>query len=152
MLADGDVHGGDTAGDLECGLGLVDRFDRSGHRSVRVALPVVATLVRYPGPLEAWALATPDADPDATTTAAIETAIRFWLRRRRRAAAVAGLAICRLHRPPPKPPNPLLQVCPPVEVMRTVRAVTAPVESVEPTAVTQSPTASELAAVDWVSV
>jgi hypothetical protein len=36
--------------------------------------------------------------------------------------------------------------------MRIVRAVTAPVVSVEPTAVTQSPTASELAAADCVSV
>jgi hypothetical protein len=54
--------------------------------------------------------------------------------------------------PPPKPPNPVLQVWPPVEVIRTVRAVTAPVESADPTAVTQSPTARELAAVDAVSL
>lgn len=39
-----------------------------------------------------------------------------------------------------------------MEVIRTVRAVTAPVELLEPTAVTQSPTASELAAVDSVSL
>jgi hypothetical protein len=39
-----------------------------------------------------------------------------------------------------------------VDVIRTVLAVTAPVVSVDPLAVTQSPTASELAAAVWVLV
>jgi hypothetical protein len=39
-----------------------------------------------------------------------------------------------------------------VDVIRTDLAVTAPVVSAEPTAVTQSPTASELAVVDFISV
>ena len=40
---------------------------------------------------------------------------------------------------------------PPVEVIRTVEAVTAPVLLAGPKAVTQSPTASAVADVDWVS-
>jgi hypothetical protein len=44
-----------------------------------------------------------------------------------------------------------VQVCPPVEVIRTVVADTAPVELVEPDAVTQSPTARSAAAALWSS-
>jgi hypothetical protein len=44
-----------------------------------------------------------------------------------------------------------VQVLPPVEVMRTVEAVTAPVLLDGPKAVTQSPTASAVDEVDWVS-
>jgi hypothetical protein len=43
-------------------------------------------------------------------------------------------------------------VTPPVEVMRTVVAVTEPVLPVEPNALTQSPTARAVAAAVWVSV
>ena len=45
-----------------------------------------------------------------------------------------------------------MQVLPPVDVMRTALAVTAPVELVWPVAVTQSPTASADADADSVSV
>jgi hypothetical protein len=45
-----------------------------------------------------------------------------------------------------------VQLCPPVEVIRTDAAVTAPVEPVVPFAVTQSPTARLLAAAGCVSL
>jgi hypothetical protein len=45
-----------------------------------------------------------------------------------------------------------VQDCPLVEVIRTEDADTAPVESVEPLAVTQSPTARLLAAAGWIWV
>ena len=44
-----------------------------------------------------------------------------------------------------------MQVPPPVEVIRTVVAVTAPVLAAGPNALTQSPTARSLAADDWVA-
>jgi hypothetical protein len=44
-----------------------------------------------------------------------------------------------------------VQVPPPVEVMRTVLAVTAPLVAAWPNALTQSPTANELDVVDWVA-
>jgi hypothetical protein len=44
--------------------------------------------------------------------------------------------------PPADPlPKPVVQVLPPVDVIRTVVALTAPVESALPAALTQSPTA-----------
>jgi hypothetical protein len=53
--------------------------------------------------------------------------------------------------PNPPPPNPAEQVLPPVEVILTVVAVISPVLPDWPKALTQSPTASEEAAVDCVS-
>ncbi len=56
------------------------------------------------------------------------------------------------NRPPnPPPPNPVVHVLPPVEVMRTVVAVTAPVLLAVPNALTQSPTATADDVVAWVS-
>ena len=52
---------------------------------------------------------------------------------------------------PPNPPKPPVQVPPPVEVMRTVDAATAPVELFEPDAVTQSPTAKSEDEAPWFS-
>ncbi len=43
-----------------------------------------------------------------------------------------------------------MQVLPPVDVIRTVVAVTAPVVLAGPNALTQSPTANAVAVVDWV--
>ncbi len=60
------------------------------------------------------------------------------------------------HRPPPNrppkppPPKPVVHVFPPVEVMRTVVAVTAPVLLAVPNALTQSPTATADDVVVWV--
>jgi hypothetical protein len=53
--------------------------------------------------------------------------------------------------PNPPPPKPAVQVFPPVDVIRTVVAVTAPVVLAGPNALTQSPTAKAVAAVDCVS-
>src|ERR1039458_2542350 len=51
----------------------------------------------------------------------------------------------------PPPPNPAVQVFPPVDVLRTVVAVTAPVVLAGPNALTQSPTANAVDVVAWVS-
>lgn len=53
---------------------------------------------------------------------------------------------------PPDPKNPDRQLSPPVEVMWTAVAVTAPVESLEPAAVTQSPTARAEEGALWLSL
>jgi hypothetical protein len=45
-----------------------------------------------------------------------------------------------------------VQVAPPVDVIRTVLAVTAPLVAAGPSAVTQSPTAKALDVVDWVAL
>ena len=57
-----------------------------------------------------------------------------------------------IHRsaPPGKPE--VVQLLPPVDVIRTVEAVTAPVEAVFPKAVTQSPMARSVAAAAWLVV
>jgi hypothetical protein len=53
--------------------------------------------------------------------------------------------------PPPNAPKPAVHVPPPVDVMLILDAVTAPVELVDPLAVTQSPTARLLAAAACIS-
>ncbi len=70
-------------------------------------------------------------------------------------AALAGGPIShRWHRPlrAPKPPNPLVQLEAPGGGDPDVVAVTAPVESLLPPAVTQSPTARSVAAADCSSL
>ncbi len=48
--------------------------------------------------------------------------------------------------------NPVVQLLPPVEVIWIVDAATAPVESLDPAAVTQSPTARSEEAAAWRSL